>query len=113
MHPTIISYLIVLASSVAIFTACNNKDNTAQNKQQPKMLSAKAVIVQEQEINAVYQASGNLLSNEEVMLYPETSGRITGLYFKEGSNVKKGTILVQLYDGDIIAQLQKLTAQKE
>lgn len=56
--------------------------------------------------------TGTLLSNELTEIRPEVSGRITDIYFTEGSYVKKGTLLVKLFDGDLQAQLEKLKIQK-
>lgn len=56
-------------------------------------------------------ASGNLLANESISLQPEINGRITHIYFQEGSFVSKGTLLVKLFDRDLQAQLEKLKAQ--
>ena len=46
-----------------------------------------------------------------IQLHPEVSGRVTGIYFNEGSNVGQGSLLVKLYDGDLQAQLSKLRVQ--
>ncbi len=106
---------VLLLFFVVIYAiGCGGKDN-AKNAKAPgsRPLNAKAIVVAEQEINNQYIASGTIIPNEEVLLYPETSGRITGLYFKEGNNVKKGALLVQLYDAEIKAQIQKLKVQRD
>lgn len=54
---------------------------------------------------------GSLIPAEETELHPEVSGRVTGIYFKEGSQVGQGAMLVKLYDGDLQAQLSKLRVQ--
>lgn len=54
---------------------------------------------------------GSLIPAEETELHPEISGRVTGIYFTEGSNVSQGAVLVKLYDGDLQAQLSKLKVQ--
>ena len=54
---------------------------------------------------------GSLIPAEETELHPEVSGRVTGIYFNEGSNVSQGSVLVKLYDGDLQAQLSKLRVQ--
>lgn len=59
------------------------------------------------------EASGTLQSNEEVELKPEITGRITKIFFKEGAKVGKGTLLIKLYDGDILAQIRKLELQQQ
>jgi membrane fusion protein, multidrug efflux system len=57
------------------------------------------------------EVPGNLAAYEEVELHPEVSGRVTGVYFKEGATVGQGSLLLKLYDGDLQAQLQKLQVQ--
>lgn len=44
------------------------------------------------------QAVGNLQAVREVLLAPDTSGRVTAIHFDAGQSVKEGTVLVQLYD---------------
>ncbi len=59
-----------------------------------------------------YTTSGTLLPNEEVAIMPEVSGRIVSISFAEGSLVRRGQTLVRLYDGDILASIKKLQAQR-
>lgn len=44
------------------------------------------------------QAVGNLQAVREVLLAPDTSGRVTAINFDAGQVVKEGAVLVQLYD---------------
>lgn len=44
------------------------------------------------------QAVGNLQAVREVLLAPDTSGRVTAINFDAGQSVKEGTVLIQLYD---------------
>ena len=57
------------------------------------------------------EVPGSLLPYEVTDLHPEVSGRVTGIYFQEGSNIGQGGMIVKLYDGDLQAQLQKLEVQ--
>ena len=52
-------------------------------------------------------ATGSVLANEEVELHPEVSGKLMQIYFKEGSFVKKGDLLIKINDADLQAQLHK------
>ena len=54
---------------------------------------------------------GKLVPDEEVMLSFETSGKITDIYFEEGSFVQKGTLLAKVNDSELQAQLARLEAQ--
>ncbi len=74
---------------------------------------ADAYVVKPVKVDEIIEASGTLQSNEEVELKPEISGRITKIYFQEGTKVSKGALLVKIYDGDILAQLRKLELQRE
>lgn len=44
------------------------------------------------------QAVGSLQAVREVLLAPDTSGRVTAIHFDAGQTVKEGALLVQLYD---------------
>jgi membrane fusion protein, multidrug efflux system len=55
--------------------------------------------------------SGSLLPFEEVELKNEVAGRIVKINLPEGKFVKEGTLLVQIYDDDLQANLKKLQAQ--
>jgi len=58
------------------------------------------------------EVTGTIEANESVALQSEVPGLVTGIFFKEGSNVRKGTVLVKINDRDIQAQLQEaLTRQ--
>ncbi len=62
-------------------------------------------------LNREITSPGSILSEENTDLQPEISGRITGIYFKEGSIVNKGALLVKLNDSDLKAQRSKLQVQ--
>ncbi|GHT07783.1 MexH family multidrug efflux RND transporter periplasmic adaptor subunit [Bacteroidia bacterium] len=53
----------------------------------------------------------NIYPDEEVNLTFETSGKITDIFFKEGTAVKKGELLAKVNDKPLLAELQKLEAQ--
>jgi membrane fusion protein (multidrug efflux system) len=63
-------------------------------------------------VNAFY-STGSLLPNEKVEIRNEVSGRITGIYFEEGAEVKQGTLLLQINDRDLQAQLNKNSVQEK
>lgn len=78
-----------------------------------KTILADAYVVKNSVLDQTIDATGTLQSNEEIQIQPEVNGRITGLFFKEGTNVSKGTLLVKLYDADLRATLQKLELQQQ
>ena len=58
-------------------------------------------------------ASGTVVSNEEVELRSEVSGRLVELNIREGSFVKKGAVIARLANDDLQAQLKKNQFEEE
>jgi membrane fusion protein (multidrug efflux system) len=58
------------------------------------------------------EVTGTIEANESIALQSEVSGLVTGIFFKEGSNVSKGTVLVKINDRDIKAQLQEILTKQ-
>src|SRR5919199_306327 len=53
------------------------------------------------------QAIGNVQSSSTVSVTPQASGRITGVYFKKGQEVKKGQLLFSIDDRSQPASIQQ------
>lgn len=76
-------------------------------------LGVNGVLVKMASFDNELEVTGAIEANESVSLQSEVSGLVTGIYFKEGTNVNKGQLLVKINDRDIQAQLQEaLTKQK-
>lgn len=58
-------------------------------------------------------AVGTLLANEEVDLVAEIVGKVRFIYFEEGSQVKKGDLLLKVDDADLQAQLSRAEFQRK
>ena len=65
------------------------------------------MIVKDTTISNIIDVTGTIDANERVSLISETSGRITGIYFTEGSHVNKGQLLVKVNDQDLTAALKQ------
>ena len=70
-------------------------------------------IVKPSTISNAVVATGSLVANEQVDIFPEISGRIVQMNIQEGQPVAKGTLLIKLFDGDLQAQLQKFRVLEE
>lgn len=76
-------------------------------------MAVDGIIVKPSKFDSDLEVTGAIEANESVVLKSEVSGLVTGIYFNEGANVSKGSILVKINDRDIQAQLQEaLTKQK-
>lgn len=62
-------------------------------------------------LNANVLVAGTLLPFEHTEIHPEVAGKVVALSIREGAFVKKGTLLVKLFDDDLKAQLNKFNVQ--
>jgi len=76
----------------------------------PLNVNAK-IIKPETLVNILPFSTAFIIPDEDVDLTFESSGKITGIFFKEGSLVKKGQLLAKINDKPLQAELQKLQAQ--
>jgi membrane fusion protein (multidrug efflux system) len=73
----------------------------------PAALPVEGLVVKPSKLDNKLVVTGSVLANESLELKSEISGKITKIAFQEGAVVKKGTVLVQINDEEIRAQLQK------
>jgi len=102
-------FLFLLVSSYFLLSACESGKSSLPRRESG-MPAAKvpvdAIVIQPQLLDNRIFTTGTLLANEEVQLRPEISGRVTGIFFAEGSRVKKGDLLLKINDREVKAQLQ-------
>jgi len=70
-------------------------------------LNVDGIVVKTSDFTSNLEITGGIEANEAVTLRSEVAGLVTGIYFKEGSNVSKGATLVKINDRDIQAQLRE------
>ncbi len=107
----IIAIVLVLLSIFFIkvgFTKSGDKKHEGKEKIQKKM---DGFIVSPQYLSSDITVTGSLEAYNEVELKNETAGRIIMVNLPEGKFVRKGTLLVKLYDADLQAALMKMKAQ--
>jgi membrane fusion protein (multidrug efflux system) len=80
-------------------------------RQGQQKLNAVGFVIKPIHLSELIRQSGTLKPDEEVDLSFETSGKIVGINFTEGSRVKKGDLLAKINDRPLKAQLEKLEAQ--
>ncbi|OWY21473.1 efflux RND transporter periplasmic adaptor subunit [Sphingobacteriales bacterium UPWRP_1] len=114
-------FITITAISLLAYPSCKKQETPAGATpgmagaaQKAKMaFVADGFIVTPQQVNNTIVAQGRLAANELVNIQPEINGKITRLNITEGVAVAKGALLVKLDDADILAQMQKVTAQRQ
>jgi membrane fusion protein (multidrug efflux system) len=85
--------------------------SNGQNGKRNNPLNVNVQVLRYQSLDDIFKTKGVLIPDEEVDLSFETSGKITHIYFREGSFVNKGTLLAKVNDNTLQAELKKLEAQ--
>jgi len=85
-----------------------NKNNGSPS-QSPRMqaLNVNGIIIKPKYLQNKIFSNGTLMSNEEVEIRSEITGKITQILFEEGKRVKKGELLVKINDAELQATLKK------
>ena len=99
-------------AGVTLFTAlafgCGKKEASRQQAGRgPTAMTVDAIVIRPTSLEDKIVTTGTLLSNEEVQLRPEISGRVTQMAIQEGSPVRKGQLLLKIDDRELQAQLKR------
>ena len=105
----------------ALVTACGSEPEGGNQPAKPVQpaaappkpmgLPVKAVEVKVGPVVDEVTAVGSLLADESVIIRPEIDGRIVGLHFEEGQEVKRGQRLVTIDASEYTAQLAAVKAE--
>jgi membrane fusion protein, multidrug efflux system len=107
-----LKYLLFIPVSVILMSSCSGK--AEKNKALAKSNTVsfiEGIVVKPSVLEQTILVSGTLKPFEETVLLPDVSGRVVAINFQEGMLVRRGTLLVQLFNDDLKAQLHKLEAQ--
>ena len=106
--PLTVIILVLLAS-------CGKKKSSQSEQKQTTAarppMRVDGFIIRPQLFQETLEVPGSIVANEVAEIHPEVSGRIVQLNVGEGKYVGRGTLLAKLYDGDLVAQLNKLRVQ--
>ncbi len=105
-------FIFLLAS--LLLAACGSKKKDASKDvtpSRPTVMRVDAYIVKAEPFGENIEVPGTIVANDATEVHPEVSGRIIRLNVAEGRYVGRGTLLAKLYDGDLVAQLNKLKIQ--
>ena len=112
-----VKYLSIAACSILFLFIYSCGSKSAEPKTMQKSggpaapLSVEGFVVSSSVLNSSIEIAGSLLPYEETEIHPEVAGKVVMLSIQEGAVVKRGTLLARLFDGDLQAQLQKLSVQ--
>jgi len=105
--------LMTLSFISILFHGCSSDKSgkNQENKISERIQVVEGYVVKQTSLDRTAVVSGTLKAFEETVLMPDVSGRVVSINFVEGKFVKKGTLLVKLFDEDLQAELKKLQTQ--
>ncbi len=108
-------YLPVILLALLV-SSCGKDKKPELSAPKPAGLSVSSVegyVARPTALSENITASGTLVPAEETELHPEASGRVTFINLPEGKVVRKGQLLLKVFDEDLKTQLRKLETQKK
>lgn len=88
-----------------LFSSPSDENSGQQNSE--RNLSVEAVQVEYESIQDRIFTSGTVIADEEVELSAEAAGIVTSIYFREGSEVERGDLLLKINDSELQAEKQR------
>ncbi|WP_421808230.1 efflux RND transporter periplasmic adaptor subunit [Flagellimonas sp.] len=78
-----------------------------------KLPLVSALTVAPQKFQHYLELQGDVMTDQNVLVYPEMAGTLYRVYVKEGQRVSKGQLLASIDDGGLSSQLAQLRTQAE
>jgi len=107
-HAAFNFFLVLLIITGA---SCSGGKKKKGGKDSSSISFIEGVVLKTSVVDETIGISGTLRPFEETVLQPDMSGRVVMLNLPEGQLVKKGTMLVKIFDADLQAQLLKTQTQ--
>jgi membrane fusion protein (multidrug efflux system) len=107
----VVLFLLALPK-LNLFKSESEKANT-MGAGAPSKLPVEAIVLSPQRLDNKLVITGSVFPNESLELKSEAAGKISGIYFQEGKQVKKGQLLVDINDDELLAQLEKQKFNKK
>ncbi len=78
-----------------------------------KLPLVSTLTVQPEEFHHFLELQGDVMTDQNVLIYPEMAGTLYRVYVKEGQKVSKGQVLASIDDGGLSSQLTQMRTQAE
>jgi len=104
--------IMVAAALSLVLAGCHRQPTAAQAGSLPK-LKVSVVVAEQHERQAFEEVVGSVQSRFRAEIAPKVSALVELMLVAPGSVVKKGDLLVQLDDREILARLEQATATDE
>ena len=107
--------LILAFGSFIAYRIVSNKNKKEESKKfsdKKGPITVNGVVLKTSTFDNNLSLSGSIEANEQIEIHSEVSGIVEGIYFTEGSFVKKGQLLFKVNDIELKAQLRQVTTKE-
>jgi membrane fusion protein (multidrug efflux system) len=113
-----ISQMLIFGMLYVILWGCTtqanpNNENAAVKTAGIPGTPVDAVVLTSSEVSESIDINATLVANQEVEIVSEMTRKVVSVPVREGSKVKKGTLLFKLDNADLQAQLEKFRQQEK
>lgn len=106
-------FLLVLIVPKWISSAADSSSGNASTQGGRPAPAVRAITIEPETLRERLILNGTLQAEDRVQLRSEISGRVTGIYFSDGSIAEEGELLVKIRDDDLQAQRRAKQTQIE
>lgn len=108
-----ITYIVisVIVLGIIIYPKLPKSDEAetlAASSDKSSILTVDALIASNTTLKNHVNITGSILADESVILNSEVAGKVENIHFQEGQKVRKGDLLIQLNDEEVLAEIEKL-----
>ncbi|MFH0734081.1 MAG: efflux RND transporter periplasmic adaptor subunit [bacterium] len=104
----IVSFAFLALLFFSLKDKFTNNNFVEINNKPKQIISVQYLIAKSSKLNNSIKINGTILSNEEVELRSQISGKIVNIGFTEGGRVNKGQLLIKINDLELKAQKAKI-----
>ncbi|HVO73457.1 MAG TPA: efflux RND transporter periplasmic adaptor subunit [Ignavibacteriaceae bacterium] len=102
-------YILYMIPAILFFTGCSKQQASGSGFSMPPM-PVETTHVSKQDVKLYFDAVGTIEAVESITVVSEIDGAVVRLPFVEGSSVKKGDLIAQLDDSQLIAEVNRTEA---
>lgn len=101
MRKVLIIFIIVVVIIAAVMIRIGTSKKDVQTEQGEKIIPVEVVPVSKGTVRSTCEVLGTIKANKTAQVFPETSGRVTRIFVKEGSYVSKNNNLMAVRNESI------------
>lgn len=101
MRKVLIIFIIVVVIIAAVMIRMGTSKKAAQIDEGEKIIPVEVVPVSKGTVRSTCEVLGTIKANKTAQVFPETSGRVTRIFVKEGSYVSKNNNLMAVHNESI------------